>query len=70
MQNVAFILIGLGVLALIGWGVQGFFTASEIPLFFRIAVGAIGAGILVLIGIAVKDRLKKLKSDEFKEVDK
>ena len=37
MQNIAFILIGLGILALIGWGVQGFFMASDIPLLVRIA---------------------------------
>jgi hypothetical protein len=69
-QNVAFILIGLGVLVLIGWGVKGFFTASEIPLLFRLAVGAIGAGVLVLIGIAIKDRFTKAQKDDFKEVEK
>ena len=69
-QNVAFILIGLGVLALIGWAVQGFFTASEIPLLIRIAVGAIGVGVLVLIGIAIKDRLVKAKTEDFKGVEK
>ena len=67
LQNVALILIGLGVLTLIGWAVQGFFTASEIPLLIRIAVGAIGLGVLVLIGIAIKDRLAKAKSEDFKE---
>ena len=70
MQNVAFILIGLGILVLIGWGVKDFFTASEIPLLFRIAMGAIGAGILVLLGLAIKDRLKRAKTEDFKEVDK
>ena len=70
MQNAAFILIGIGVLALIGWAVQGFFTASEIPLLIRIAVGAIGVGVLVLIGVAVKDRLTKAKTEDFKEVEK
>ncbi len=69
-QNIAFILIGLGILALIGWAVQGFFTASEIPLLVRIAVGAIGAGVLVLIVLAIRDRLKKAKKEDFKEVDK
>lgn len=59
MQNVAFILIGLGILVLIGWGVKGFFMAADIPLLIRIATGAIGAGILVLIGVAIRDRLKK-----------
>ncbi len=70
MQMAAFILIGLGILALIGWAVQGFFTASEIPLLIRIAVGAIGVGILVLIGVAIKDRRAKAKVDKFKEVEK
>ena len=55
MQNVALILIGLGILALIGWSVQGFFMASDIPLLIKIAAGAIGVGVLVLIGIALKD---------------
>ena len=70
MQNAAFILIGLGVLALIGWAVQGFFTASEIPLLIRIAVGAVGVGVLILIGLAIKDRLVKAKTEKFKEVEK
>ncbi len=68
MQTAAFILIGLGILALIGWGVQGFFMASEISLLIKIAVGAVGVGVLILIGVAIKDRLKKAKTDEFKEV--
>ena len=69
-QNIAFILIGLGVLALIGWVVQGFFTASEIPLLIRIAVGAVGVGVLILIGVAIKDRLAKAKDEDFKGVEK
>ena len=70
MQNVAFILIGLGLLALIGWSVKAFFLAADIPLLIRIAVGAIGVGVLVLIGVAIKDRLKKAKTEDFKEVEK
>ena len=70
MQNIALILIGLGILALIGWSVRVFFMAGDIPLLIRIATGAIGTGILVLIGIAVKDRLKKSKTEDFKEVEK
>lgn len=70
MQNVALILIGLGILALIGWSVKVFFMDVDIPLLIRIAVGAIGVGTLVLIGIAIKDRLKKAKTEDFKEVEK
>ena len=69
-QNVAFILIGLGTLILIGWAVKDFFLASDIPLLIRIAVGAIGVGILVLIGIAIKDRRAKAKKEDFKEIEK
>ena len=69
MQNAAFILIGLGALALIGWGIQVFFTSSEIPLLIKIAVGAFGFGVLILIGLAIKDRRKKAKKEDFKEVD-
>jgi len=69
MQNAAFILIGLGILALIGWSVQGFFMASDVPLLIKIAVGAIAVGVLVLIGVATKDRLAKAKTDKFKEVE-
>lgn len=70
MQNVAFILIGLGILVLIGWSVQEFFMDSEIPLLIRIATGAIGVGLLVLIGVAIKDRIKKARTEDFKEVEK
>ena len=69
-QNIAFILIGLGILVLIGWAVQGFFTASDIPLLIRIAVGIIGTGILVLIGVAIRDRVIKAKTEKFKGVEK
>ena len=67
-QNIAFILIGIGILILIGWAVKGFFMSSDIPPLIRIAVGAIGAGVLVLIGVAIKDRLTRAKKDDFKEV--
>ncbi len=69
-QNIAFTLIGIGVLVLIGWSVQGFFTSSDIPILVRIAVGIIGVGVLVLIGLAIKDRIKKGKTGDFKEVEK
>ena len=43
---------------------------SEIPLLVRIATGAVGAGVLILIGVAVKDRLAKTKTEDFKGVEK
>ena len=70
VQNMAFILIGIGVLVLVGWSVRGFFMAADIPVGIRIAVGAIGVGVLILIIIAIKDRLNKAQKEDFKEVDK
>jgi membrane protein DedA with SNARE-associated domain len=69
-QNIAFSLIGVGILVLIGWSAQGFFTASDIPLLIRIAVGIIGAGILLLVTVAIRDRYKKSKKESFEEVDR
>ncbi len=69
-QKLALILIGLGILVLIGWGVKDFFMASDIPLLIRIAVGAVGAGVLILLGVAIKDRIAKAKTENFKGVEK
>ncbi len=69
-QKIALILMGVGVLVLIGWAVKGFFLSSEIPLLIRVAVGAIGAGLLILLGIVIRDRIVKARTDEFKEVEK
>ena len=69
-QKIGFTLIGLGALVAIAWAVEGFFTAGDIPLLIRIATGAIGVGALVLIGVAIKDRVAKAKTEDFKEVEK
>jgi hypothetical protein len=69
-QNTAFILIGLGILALIGWAVQGFFMSGDIPLLIRIAAGAVGVGVLILLGVAIKDRITKAKGENLKGVER
>ncbi|NIA25111.1 MAG: hypothetical protein GWP04_06030 [Gammaproteobacteria bacterium] len=70
MQRVAYVLIGAGVLALVGWSVKGFFLASEIPVVVRAAVGAIGLGVIILIGIVLNDRLSTAQKGDFKEVQR
>ena len=66
MQKIAFILIGLGILILIGWSVKGVFMASAISLFIKIVIGAVGVGVLILIGVVIKDRLKRVKLMNFR----
>ena len=70
MQKVAFILISLGILVLIGWSVKSFFMDSDISLLIRIAVGAVSVGVLILLGVAIKDRVAKAKTDKFREVER
>lgn len=69
LQKLAYVLIALGGLVLIGWAVSDFFVSSEVPLLVRIAVGGIAAGLLLLLGIVIKDRLAKRKKEDFKGVD-
>ena len=69
-QNIAYILIGIGFLALIGWAVKGFFMESDIPLLIRVAVGIMGAGVIILLIVAIRDRLKKAKTEDFKGVER
>ncbi len=70
MQNAAFIVIGLGILALSGWLARGFFMADEISLWIRIVVGVVSVAFVVLLGIVIKDRIVASKKEDFKEVDK
>jgi len=70
LQNAAFIVIGLGILALSGWLARGFFMADEISLWIRIVVGVVSVAFVVLLGIVIKDRIVASKKEDFKEVDK
>lgn len=69
LQKTVYAFIGLATLGIIGYAFWHFFASSDIPLLIRIAVGIIAAGILVLLGIAIRDRFVKMKKEDFKEVD-
>ena len=70
MVNAIFIIIGLAVLALIGWTAKDFFFFSEISVIFRILVGIVAIGGISLLLIVIKDRIRQAKSEDFKKVDK
>ncbi|HEY93248.1 MAG TPA: hypothetical protein G4O17_05860 [Dehalococcoidia bacterium] len=70
MQNALFIIIGLGILALIGWAAKGFFVAAEISIFIRIVVGVITVAVVALLGIVIKQRIAQAREEDFKEVEK
>ena len=70
MANAILIIIGLAILALIGWLARGFFTAPQIPMFVRVIVGIVAVGGVSLLGIVIRDRIREAKKEDFKEVDK
>ena len=70
MVNAIFIVIGLAILALIGWLAKGFFTAADIPVALRVLVGIIAIGGIALLGIVIRDRVVQAKKEDFKEVEK
>ncbi len=69
-QKIALILIGLGSLVLVGWAAWVFFSDAEVPLLIKITIGAVGAGIIILITVVIKDRLAKAKTENFKGVER
>ena len=70
MQKLAYALIGIGAVVLVVWGVKEFFTDPEVDLLIRIAVGAVGLGLLVLLGVVLRDRRRSSKNDRFKGVER
>ncbi len=70
MQKLAYALIGTGAVVLVIWAVKEFFTDPEVDLLIRIAVGAVGLGLLVLLGVVLRDRRRSSKDDRFKEVER
>ncbi len=70
MQKLAYALIGTGAVVLVVWAVKEFFTDPEVDLLIRIAVGAVGLGLLVLLGVVLRDRRRSSKDDRFKEVER
>lgn len=70
MHKIAYALIGIGAVVLVVWGVKEFFTDPGVDLLIRIAVAAVALGLLILIGVVVRDRVRASKSDKFKGVQR
>ena len=70
IQRLAWLLIVGGVLAALGFFLKWFFATSLISLGFRITIGVVIVGILLLLASAIWERYRaaKGKEKEFKEV--
>lgn len=64
MSDIGIIVMGVVVLAVMGIGCRGFFANADIHLALRVVVGAIGAGVLVLVIRTARSRLRKSKERE------
>jgi hypothetical protein len=70
MHKIGYTLIGIGALVLVVWGVKEFLTDPGVDLLIRIAVAAVALGLLILIGVVARDRIRASKSDKFKGVQR
>jgi len=68
-MQIGVIIIGIVILALLGYLGKGFFLNADIPLALRIGVGVIGGGVLALVVRTIRARLTKIKTEESKEVE-
>ena len=57
-------------LALIGYAIFTMFADGSVSTFIKIAVGGILAGVLVLLGVTISDRMRESKDDKYKGVMK
>ena len=70
MHKVAYALIGIGAVVLVIWGVKEFLTDPGVDLLIRIAVAAVALGLLMLVGMVIRDRVHASKNDKFKGVER
>ncbi len=70
VEYLAFILIGLSALALIGYFARGFFSSPEISLGIRIVCGVAAVGLVLLLGYVGWDRYHSARKEpqDIKEV--
>jgi hypothetical protein len=68
-RDISIIILGTAILGLMGWGLRGFFADADIHLGIRVAVGAIGGGILFLVVKLIRARLTKAKTEKHKEAE-
>jgi len=70
LQHVAFFLIGIGIIGIIGYFCRAFFADPAVPLGLRVLAGIAAVGFVLLLGYVGWDRIQKVRQepDEIKEV--
>jgi len=68
-MQIGAIIIGIVILALLGYLGKGFFLNADIPLALRIGVGVIGGGVLALVVRTIRAITSRNKMEKPKEVE-
>ena len=72
-QKLAFTLMGLGGLTLVGYGFYSLFrffvSESTIPLAIRVAIPVVIVGFLVLFAVVLWDRIRKRRTEKFEGIE-
>lgn len=63
------LLVGLGSVSLAAWGIVSYITSPE-RLWTKLATGAVAIGLALLLLSAIFDRLRDLRTDRYKGIQR
>ena len=69
--GIALVLVGIGVL-IVYWAyfvLMAIYSENNVPLILKIAIPVTIAGMILLLGSVIRDRLRDRKKEKFKEVE-
>jgi len=69
MSGLAFSMIGIGALLLLGFSVYSFYMDDTVPLLIKIASSLAGGGCLILFLYLLGVRIRGYQNDPYKEID-
>ena len=67
-RNAGWLLVLLGYLGLIGYGLYEFMRSGTEALFAKVALGAVMAGTGILLVLVIRNRIAGYRNDPYKEV--
>lgn len=68
-RSIGWLMFIAGILAVVGVGLVGFITATDIPIGIKLIMVAIYGGLAVLLYSVLRQRLIERKTDKYKDVE-
>ena len=69
-METGFIIVGIIILFLMGFGMRDFFANPDVHIGLRVGVGIIGGGILWLVIRNIRAKITRARTEKAEEVDK